>query len=366
MAEPEPEIPATILRGELAKLGGKGADKTTWQTRECALVPERLEWKNKMPGRRGHTIALDDIESVHLATQDETGACQGKPISQVIVVQCKDTHKGGKTYYLATSSAEERERWYKAMALNLSLWHKDEREEISFPGNICGGREGLCTASFPGSYKGEWDKLVAQASNGELSTACVFLTQADQGNHKADPSSAAGGCYCYALYGKPQRWGCEWFVQWQALVKEAHQLGQKIVVFYKKGHLQRYKVRMRTGKGNQTYPVEANTSSWVPYDLSEEEAANFDGTPSTAHIPGELLWGQLKEYGYEALKAMPGLGASQKAEVAWLKSQGIPFTRCDVSAGAPPRKQKKVEQRTMWLNEEDSDDDTYGEKRDDY
>ena len=50
---------------------------------------------------------------------------------------------------------------------------------------------------------------------------------------------------------------------------------------------------------------------------------------------GELAWNELASYSFDELKAMPGLGASQKGEVAWLKRQGIPFLRMDVAQGAP-------------------------------
>ena len=75
------------------------------------------------------------------------------------------------------------------------------------------------------------------AEDGGLSTACVFLTAADQGRHCDNPET--GECWCCALYGEPKPWGCEWFEKWKILVTEAVEKGQMIIVFYKAGHLAR-------------------------------------------------------------------------------------------------------------------------------
>ena len=92
----------------------------------------------------------------------------------------------------------------------------DAREEISFPGNIVAGEFGhhgtMCTGSFPGEYKEAWDKLVAKAEQGGLSTACVFLTTAEQGKHSADPEAGRNffrrsSCFCHKLYGGPMKCG---------------------------------------------------------------------------------------------------------------------------------------------------------------
>ena len=87
----------------------------------------------------------------------------------------------------------------------------EAREEISFPGNIVAGEFGhhgtMCTGSFPGEYKEAWDKLVAKAEQGGLSTACVFLTAVEQGKHSADPEAGEGSCFCHKLYGKPMECG---------------------------------------------------------------------------------------------------------------------------------------------------------------
>jgi len=183
------------------------------------------------------------------------------------------------------------------------------REEISFFGNICAGPNGdhgtFCTASFPGEYKKEWDRLVQRAEGGMLSTACVFLTQDRQGTHADNTEPGASGCWCHALYGEPKEWGCQWFEEWRVLVAKAHKRGQMVCVFYKEGHL---------------VSVGAENTSWAP---------------GASNLPGEVEWGYLASYTFEQLKQMPGLGASQKGEVAWLKKKAIPFMRMDVSKGVP-------------------------------
>ena len=184
-----------------------------------------------------------------------------------------------------------------------------QREDIAFPGRIVAGRFGhhgtLCTASFCGARKDKWDQLVQEAQADGLSTACVFLPKGDENFGKHDENEETPGkCFCHALYGEPKFWGCRWFEQWRTLIHEAHMAGQLMVVFYLPGHLEKH------GATHSSYPV-------------------------TAHVEGELAWNQLASNTFEELKAMPGLGASQKGEVAWLKRQGIPFLRMDVARGAP-------------------------------
>jgi hypothetical protein len=89
-----------------------------------------------------------------------------------------------------------------------------------------------------------------------------------------------------------------------ALATKANDLGQIIIVFYHEGHL------ARIGAEGTSYPT-------------------------MEHVEGEVPWDELAAHNFEALKAMPGLGASQKGEVAWLKKKGFPFMRVDVREGAP-------------------------------
>ena len=293
------ELKATVL-----KLGGR--KYSSWQSRACTLDASGLRWKQGVrKGGGGHAVPMAEIESVHAAAAE--GEAHGQPAARVLVVQCRPTHKGGKRYHLALPTEAEREAWLHALSVHLHAQNPAaEREEISFPGAVVAGRFGhhgtMCTCSFPGEYKVAWDELVASATDGELSTACVFLTQAEQGRHCTSPET--GRCWCCELYGEPKPWGCEWFERWKALVSEAVEKGQMILVFYKEGHL------ARVGAEHTSYP-------------------------QREQVEGELEWTDLAGYSFEQLKAMPGLGASQKGEVAYLKKIGASFMRVDVGDGAP-------------------------------
>ena len=158
----------------------------------------------------------------------------------------------------------------------------------------------MFVSSSCSAQKALWDELVEAAGDGKLSTACVFLTAAEQGRHATDPET--GKCWCFTIYGEEKSWGCEWFEKWIALVEKARSRGQIFIVFYKPGHLAR---------------VGADNTSW---------------SPGGKLIEGELEWGELPKNGGEPDNA---LGGSQKAEVAWLMKNRIPFLRVDVRNGAP-------------------------------
>ena len=99
-------------------------------------------------------------------------------------------------------------------------------------------------------------------------------------------------------------WGCGRFDRWCSLMTKAMDKGHVAVVFYKKGWLQEH------GAENSVYPLRQD-------------------------VPGEVDFRDLHAHGYEGLRSMGGLGASQKSEVAWLKKQGYPFLRVDVGQGMP-------------------------------
>ena len=47
-------------------------------------------------------------------------------------------------------------------------------------------------------------------------------------------------CWCHELYGSKQFWGCEWFEEWRALARRAHEAGHVLVVYYFDGHLEEH------------------------------------------------------------------------------------------------------------------------------
>merc|ERR1712079_334032 len=80
-------------------------------------------------------------------------------------------------------------------------------------------------------------------------------------------------------------WGCYWFQLWIDNVQKAHRLKQEILVFYFAGEV---------GKG-------------------------------------KLQWHELRDKdAVDRAKAEGGLGNSQRAEVAWLERESIPFREVDV------------------------------------
>ena len=90
---------------------------------------------------------------------------------------------------------------------------------------------------------------------------------------------------CYKNKGRAP-WGCMWFEAWRKKVEEAHQLNQRLHVFYFKDHC---------GKG-------------------------------------KLAWNQLCDTrAKETAREDTGLGASQTAEVAYLEKEGIPFEEHDIN-----------------------------------
>lgn len=142
-------------------------------------------------------------------------------------------------------------------------------------------------------------KSVRRTSSGNLkkfsllqrSVACVFFPEGhpDFGAHSADPDSVGGCCYCAAIYGAEQPWGCSWFAAWARNIHDAHQQGQRLVVYY------------------------------------------FPGEVGQGKVP----WGQLAARGRASesddLWDGVGLGGSQKAEVAYLDRFAYAYEEWDVS-----------------------------------
>ena len=73
--------------------------------------------------------------------------------------------------------------------------------------------------SFPGAHGRAWNKLTQGA--GGWKTSCVFLPDEkapgygvhvkDDSPHWSHVICCASPCFCHALYGRPERWGCRWY-----------------------------------------------------------------------------------------------------------------------------------------------------------
>jgi len=153
------------------------------------------------------------------------------------------------------------------------------RGKIDFLGRVVRGKR-FCLASFPGSYQNEWEAYAQKCGGTWGSVACVFLSGKDFGEHSKNPEDGKR-CYCHAMYGKEEAFGCQWFEKWAANVEDAVEDGQRLLVYFERGQ-----------KGN---------------GIAEWSELASDPSPSV------------------------GLGTSQKAEVAWLKKKGYRFECCDMA-----------------------------------
>lgn len=231
-------------------------------------------------------------------------------------------------------------------------------ERIAFPGKINPAATD-CIVSFPGKYSKEWDEAVeaVKEETSVCSLACVFLTDTASGlGQHANLPNKPEECWCHTIYGefpastylsivdvnelKPDEveaevlafkdkdakamgqillikrdqtelqweielaealvyaeqachenksrapWGCMWFEEWRKKVEEAVLLKQRLHVFY---------FADSVGKGHVDW-----------HQLCDTQAT-------------------------ETARKDTGLGASQTAEVAYLKKEGTPFQEQDIT-----------------------------------
>lgn len=157
---------------------------------------------------------------------------------------------------------------------------QSKRQKIDLIGKVVRGKR-CCLASFPGSFHKEWEEYSMKClGTGFGSIACVFLNGKNFGEHAKNPEDGKR-CYCHTLYGKEEAWGCQWFELWAANIEEAVEDGQRLVVVCHSGQKDKDAVEWK--------------------DLSSKRGA------------------------------LPGLGTSQKCEVAWLKKKGFSYECIDIS-----------------------------------
>jgi hypothetical protein len=229
--------------------------------------------------------------------------------------------------------------------------------DILYPGNIH-PIEGLdCVASFPGKFAEGWAKVVrlgskqgkverrtlasptsgsglhvesaqcfgvdavmqSEMASAQLSVACVFFTQHTPkfGKHGINPGT--GKCWCHNMYGESKCWGCQWFVEWWENVKEAYYVHkQRIIVYYFPGQVKQGKIKWEDAAAH------ALLRDRVLGNWPKDEA----GWPRVMSKQDEEAYvGRLVA---EERHTVSGLGGSQKAEVAWLDYNKIPYTEVDV------------------------------------
>ena len=215
--------------------------------------------------------------------------------------------------------------------------------ESAFAGHIVEQRGIACVASWPGIYAQLFDQILAGSKQGSVSAAVVFLPEktAHYGKHSSDR------CYCEEMYGRSDiEWGCKWFELWRGHVRKALALGQRLQVYYFDG---------RKGKGKVAswealHEDAVRRDSFWPRrraflsSLPEAEKVRLSGLSSklrddaAGERPGSergdaeeaLFIASLSSDDRAYLEGQKGLGNSQKAEVAWLEREGIPYEEVDV------------------------------------
>jgi hypothetical protein len=150
-----------------------------------------------------------------------------------------------------------------------------------FPGKITPGK-GLCIVSFPGIEHNTWNGLTEFAKKEVVSTACVFFPDSHPYNGKhAQNNEDNEECWCFKLYTSKMPWGCMWFEKWVEKLKEAFKEEKTLIVVYKEDQV---------GEGDN------------------------------------LEWGKLGEPNSDG----PGLGGSQRGEVAYLLKHKYQFEKRNV------------------------------------
>ena len=131
--------------------------------------------------------------------------------------------------------------------------HEQDLDRDSFFGHVARTNAITTVVSFPGVYTSEWAMLVERSgklrdaekkskdASGEPyhlgSTSCVFLPPGSTlfGLHERDPDSTDGSCWCQALYGDRQEFGCRWFSEWLKQLDKALERSHKLMVVFKAG-----------------------------------------------------------------------------------------------------------------------------------
>jgi len=164
-------------------------------------------------------------------------------------------------------------------------------------------------ASFPGKYENGWNAVVSTGKMDEISVACVYLPQGTPrfGDHAIDPDT--GRCYCHALYGKTEFWGCMWFKIWADLIEKAVKRGQQLKVYYFPDEV---------GKGEVTWD-ELVDHSLLRTEVMKDVPKKEDGWPKKLSAKENEAY--LATLTPDQRHTMVGLGGSQKGELAYLKKR---------------------------------------------
>ena len=188
---------------------------------------------------------------------------------------------------------------------------EERRVSVSFYGYVADRHGDTTVVSFPGAYTAEWAMLVARShklqeatrktQNGAEtmdpklfragSTSCVFLPPGSRlfGLHSPnmvdEEAKKHGDCWCVGLYGAKAEFGCRWFECWKEQLDKAKTAKHQLIVVFKAGE---------AGQGAE--------SAWPP-----KLACN------------------------DTNRGLPGLGVSQRGEVAFMKMLGLSLQHIDIN-----------------------------------
>ena len=230
-------------------------------------------------------------------------------------------------------------------------------ERIAFPGKINPAAKD-CIVSFPGKYSKEWDEAVkaVKEETSVCSLACVFLTDTASGlGQHANLPNKPEECWCHTIYGefpastyliivdvnelKPDE------VEADVLAfkdKDAKAMGQILLIKRNQTELQ-WEIELAEALvyAEQACHENKGRAPWgcmwfeewrkkVEAVLLKQRLHVFYFADSVGK--GHVDWHQLCDtQATETARKDTGLGASQTAEVAYLKKEGTPFQEQDIT-----------------------------------
>ena len=231
-------------------------------------------------------------------------------------------------------------------------------ERIAFPGKINHAAED-CIVSFPGKYSKEWDEAVeaVKEETSACSLACVFLTDTASGlGQHANLPNKPEECWCHTIYGEFPASAYLSIVDVNELKsdeveaevlafkdKDAQAMGQILLIKRDQTELQ-WEIELAEALvyAEQACHENKGRAPWGCMWFEEwrkkvEEAVLLKQRLHVFYFAdsvgkGHVDWHQLCDtQATETARKDTGLGASQTAEVAYLKKEGIPFQEQDIT-----------------------------------
>eukprot|EP00438_Fugacium_kawagutii_P010290 Skav226734 [mRNA] locus=scaffold720:308032:309462:- [translate_table: standard] len=237
-------------------------------------------------------------------------------------------------------------RMSEILGFGLAISKRSRR--VTFRGSTGAGSRN-CIVSFPGKYPNLWEEVTDQMV---CSVACVFLPSKASGlgvHAKADSEINDGECWCRQLYGPIPKEQYLRVVDLTTTSREelafqkadAEAMGLHLVIKHKGTNNVEWEAQKSHGllKAEQLCKLHHGRAPWG-CEWFARWKENIDmavDQKQTLHVfyfqgqkgRGKLSWDELGNEDARALKS-GGLGASQKAEVAYLDKLGLPYKEHDV------------------------------------